>query len=170
VRALTGRRETDDGVTVLSAELPVVVSVSEKINEPRYPSFKGIMAAKKKPVASLTLADVGGALGGPHMGQRLTTTIAHVGAEDVDRAGRFLRGVDERADGRRVADVAGDSGRGSTLPVQPLCSALRPFGLQVRDDDAPRPGPGEAPGQGEADSVPAARDDDGGCGEVHGLR
>jgi electron transfer flavoprotein beta subunit len=56
---VTARRETDDGVTVLSAELPAVISVSEKINEPRYPSFKGIMAAKKKPVAALTLADVG---------------------------------------------------------------------------------------------------------------
>jgi electron transfer flavoprotein beta subunit len=55
----TVRRETDDGVTVLSAELPVVVSVNEKINEPRYPSFKGIMAAKKKPVTTLTLADAG---------------------------------------------------------------------------------------------------------------
>ena len=53
------RRETDDGVTHLAAELPVVVSVSEKINEPRYPSFKGIMAAKKKPVATLSLADAG---------------------------------------------------------------------------------------------------------------
>ena len=48
--AVTVRRETDDGVVVLRAELPAVVSVSEKINEPRYPSFKGIMAAKKKPV------------------------------------------------------------------------------------------------------------------------
>jgi electron transfer flavoprotein beta subunit len=53
------RRETDDGVTVLSAELPVVVSVNEKINEPRYPSFKGIMVAKKKPVSTITLADAG---------------------------------------------------------------------------------------------------------------
>ena len=53
------RRETDDGVTYLSAELPAVVSVNEKINEPRYPSFKGIMAAKKKPVATLSLADAG---------------------------------------------------------------------------------------------------------------
>ena len=53
------RRETDDGVTHLSAELPAVISVSEKINEPRYPSFKGIMAAKKKPVATLSLADAG---------------------------------------------------------------------------------------------------------------
>jgi electron transfer flavoprotein beta subunit len=57
--AVTVRRETDDGITVLAAELPAVVSVGEKINEPRYPSFKGIMAAKKKPVSTLGLADVG---------------------------------------------------------------------------------------------------------------
>ena len=57
--SVTVRRETDEGVTVLSADLPAVVSVNEKINEPRYPSFKGIMAAKKKPVSTLALADVG---------------------------------------------------------------------------------------------------------------
>jgi electron transfer flavoprotein beta subunit len=57
--SVTVRRETDDGVTVLHADLPAVVSVNEKINEPRYPSFKGIMAAKKKPVSTLTLADAG---------------------------------------------------------------------------------------------------------------
>ena len=57
--AVTVHRETDDGVTVLSAELPAVVSVGEKINEPRYPSFKGIMAAKKKKVTTLSLADAG---------------------------------------------------------------------------------------------------------------
>ena len=57
--ALTVRRETDDGITTLAAELPAVVSVGEKINEPRYPSFKGIMAAKKKPVSTLSLADAG---------------------------------------------------------------------------------------------------------------
>ncbi|MGH3821257.1 MAG: electron transfer flavoprotein subunit beta/FixA family protein [Pseudonocardiaceae bacterium] len=58
-RTVTVERETDDGVTVLRAELPAVVSVNEKINEPRYPSFKGIMAAKKKPVSTLSLADTG---------------------------------------------------------------------------------------------------------------
>jgi electron transfer flavoprotein beta subunit len=57
--SVTVKRETDDGITTLTAELPAVVSVGEKINEPRYPSFKGIMAAKKKPVATLGLADVG---------------------------------------------------------------------------------------------------------------
>jgi electron transfer flavoprotein beta subunit len=57
--SVTVRRETDDGVTTLTADLPAVVSVGEKINEPRYPSFKGIMAAKKKPVTTLSLADAG---------------------------------------------------------------------------------------------------------------
>ena len=57
--SVTVRRETDDGVVTLSAELPAVVSVNEKINEPRYPSFKGIMAAKKKKVTTLSLADAG---------------------------------------------------------------------------------------------------------------
>jgi electron transfer flavoprotein beta subunit len=52
-------RETEEGVVHLEASLPAVVSVNEKINEPRYPSFKGIMAAKKKPVSKLTVADLG---------------------------------------------------------------------------------------------------------------
>jgi electron transfer flavoprotein beta subunit len=53
------QRMTDYGYDVVEAKLPVLVSVIEKINEPRYPSFKGIMAAKKKPVETLTLADLG---------------------------------------------------------------------------------------------------------------
>ncbi len=57
--AVTVKRETDEGITMLTAELPAVISVGEKINEPRYPSFKGIMAAKKKPVSTLSLADAG---------------------------------------------------------------------------------------------------------------
>ncbi len=56
---VTGERETDDGVFTLEATLPAVVSVNEKINEPRFPSFKGIMAAKKKEVTVLTLAEIG---------------------------------------------------------------------------------------------------------------
>ena len=53
------KRLTDDGYQSVEASLPAVVSVVEKINEPRYPSFKGIMAAKKKPVTTLSLADAG---------------------------------------------------------------------------------------------------------------
>ena len=56
---VTVQRVTDYGYDTVEAALPALVSVVEKINEPRYPSFKGIMAAKKKPVATLTLADLG---------------------------------------------------------------------------------------------------------------
>ena len=56
---VTIRRVSDDGYEVVKAGLPAVISVVEKINEPRYPSFKGIMAAKKKPVQTLSLADAG---------------------------------------------------------------------------------------------------------------
>jgi electron transfer flavoprotein beta subunit len=53
------QRETDYGYDKVEASLPAIVSVVEKINEPRYPSFKGIMAAKKKPVDTLGIADAG---------------------------------------------------------------------------------------------------------------
>jgi electron transfer flavoprotein beta subunit len=57
--ALTGRRQTEFGYDVIRAPLPAVVAVSDAINEPRYPSLKGIMGAKKKPQEVLSLADLG---------------------------------------------------------------------------------------------------------------
>jgi electron transfer flavoprotein beta subunit len=56
---LTVERQTDEGYEVVTAATPAVVSVWDTINEPRYPSFKGIMAAKKKPVQTLSLGDLG---------------------------------------------------------------------------------------------------------------
>ncbi|MEV0230377.1 electron transfer flavoprotein subunit beta/FixA family protein [Nonomuraea sp. NPDC050786] len=55
--SITVQRITDYGFDKVEATLPAVVSVVEKINEPRYPSFKGIMAAKKKPVETLAIGD-----------------------------------------------------------------------------------------------------------------
>jgi electron transfer flavoprotein beta subunit len=52
-------RLTEAGYDVVEGSTPAIVSVVEKINEPRYPSFKGIMAAKKKPLTTLTVADAG---------------------------------------------------------------------------------------------------------------
>ncbi len=57
--AITINRLADYGYDTVEATLPAVVSVVEKINEPRYPSFKGIMAAKKKPVQTMSVADIG---------------------------------------------------------------------------------------------------------------
>jgi electron transfer flavoprotein beta subunit len=51
-------RMTESGVENMTANFPCVISVIEKINEPRYPSFKGIMAAKKKTIESKSLADI----------------------------------------------------------------------------------------------------------------
>src|SRR3954451_22306974 len=56
---LTIERQTDEGYEVVTAQTPAVVSVWDTINEPRYPSFKGIMEAKKKPVRTVSLADLG---------------------------------------------------------------------------------------------------------------
>ncbi len=57
--AARGKRQTEFGYDVIEAPLPAVVAVSDAINEPRYPSLKGIMGAKSKPQETLTLSDLG---------------------------------------------------------------------------------------------------------------
>jgi len=71
-----GKRQTEFGYDVIEAPLPAVIAVSDAINEPRYPSLKGIMGAKKKPQDQLSAADLGleaGALGEAGSG---TTVLA----------------------------------------------------------------------------------------------
>ena len=53
------KRQTEDGYDEVDCPLPALVSVTAGVVEPRYPSFKGIMAAKSKPVEELSLADLG---------------------------------------------------------------------------------------------------------------
>jgi electron transfer flavoprotein beta subunit len=55
----TVKRQTEFGYDRIEAPLPAVVAVSDAINEPRYPSLKGIMGAKSKPQDVLSLADLG---------------------------------------------------------------------------------------------------------------
>ncbi|WP_028048839.1 electron transfer flavoprotein subunit beta/FixA family protein [Cellulomonas sp. URHD0024] len=57
-RTVQVRRNLDHATEVLSASLPALVSVTDQANEPRYPGFKGIMAARKIPITTLTLADL----------------------------------------------------------------------------------------------------------------
>jgi electron transfer flavoprotein beta subunit len=56
---VTIHRQSEDGYWTVQGHLPAVIGVVEKINEPRYPSFKGIMAAKKKPLQVMSCADAG---------------------------------------------------------------------------------------------------------------
>ncbi|HEX6680637.1 MAG TPA: hypothetical protein VF063_08330, partial [Gaiellaceae bacterium] len=57
--SVRGKRQTEFGYDLIEAPLPAVVAVSDAINEPRYPSLKGIMGAKKKPQETVSLADLG---------------------------------------------------------------------------------------------------------------
>jgi len=57
--SLRGKRQTEFGYDVIAAPLPAVIAVSDAINEPRYPSLKGIMGAKSKPQDTLSLGDLG---------------------------------------------------------------------------------------------------------------
>lgn len=56
--AVRGRRDGDAAGEQLKAQLPAVVSVTDQSGEARYPSFKGILAAKKKPVEFWDLSDL----------------------------------------------------------------------------------------------------------------
>jgi electron transfer flavoprotein beta subunit len=54
-----GKRQTEFGYDVIEAPVPAVLAVSDAINEPRYPSLKGIMGARSKPQRSVTLSELG---------------------------------------------------------------------------------------------------------------
>ena len=56
---VSGERASDGATMQVSAELPAVISITEALPDARFPNFKGIMAAKKKPFETLTLADLG---------------------------------------------------------------------------------------------------------------
>jgi len=56
---LTVKRQTEFGYDVIETPLPAVIAVSDAINEPRYPSLKGIMGAKSKPQETVSLAELG---------------------------------------------------------------------------------------------------------------
>jgi electron transfer flavoprotein beta subunit len=77
------KRQTEYGYDVIEAPLPCVVAVSDAINEPRYPSLKGIMGAKKKPQESLSLSDLG--LGPDDAGEAGSRTEVYALAEPPSR-------------------------------------------------------------------------------------
>ncbi|MCZ7415607.1 MULTISPECIES: electron transfer flavoprotein subunit beta/FixA family protein [unclassified Streptomyces] len=92
---VSGRRDGDAATEQLEAALPAVASVTDQSGEARYPSFKGIMAAKKKPVESLDLDDL------------------DVEAEEVGLEGAWTK-VDEAAarPARTAGTVVKDEGEG----------------------------------------------------------
>ena len=100
---ITGERETDDGLFGLEATLPAIVSVSEKIvDDARFPSFKGIMAAKKKPVEKLTLAGIG--VESDEVGWRERRARRSCRPRRSRRRPQARRSTDEGEGGEQIAD------------------------------------------------------------------
>jgi electron transfer flavoprotein beta subunit len=95
---LRAGRQTESGDDVVESPLPAVVSVSDAINEPRYASLKGQMAAKKKPLEVLTLADVG--LSPSDAGEPGSRTVVLAVGAPPARAG--ARTVTDEGDAARV--------------------------------------------------------------------
>ena len=94
-------RLNDAGYEVVEASTPAVVSVVEKINEPRYPSFKGIMAAKKKPLTTLTIGDAG--IDASKVGlDGSGTAVDEVTARPPKQAGQIVK--DEGDGGSKLAE------------------------------------------------------------------
>jgi electron transfer flavoprotein beta subunit len=80
-------RQTEAGYDDVEAPLPALISVTAGVNEPRYPSFKGIMAAKSKPVDTVTAADLGVTpVGWAGAGQQIT----NVGQAEARAAGEII--------------------------------------------------------------------------------
>jgi electron transfer flavoprotein beta subunit len=94
-------RQTENGYDVVEASLPAVLSVVEKINEPRYPSFKGIMAAKKKPLTTLGIADAG--IEPDKVGlANATSQVVDFAVRPPRQAGQIVK--DEGDGGSRIAE------------------------------------------------------------------
>ena len=96
-----GKRQTEFGYDVIEAQLPAVIAVSDAINEPRYPSLKGIMGAKKKPQEQVSGSDLGldaGALGEAGSG----TTVLALG--DPPPRGDARKIEDDGSAAQQIAD------------------------------------------------------------------
>ncbi|MEE6273347.1 electron transfer flavoprotein subunit beta/FixA family protein [Georgenia wangjunii] len=94
------RREIGDAAERLEAPLPALVSVTDQANEPRYPNFKAIIGAKKKPVRTWGLADLE-----PHLGAASATVGAHGAGTRVLRAAQS-----PAREGGRIVTDSGDGG------------------------------------------------------------
>lgn len=101
------RRESAESSDLIAAPLPAVASITDRANTPRYPDFKRIMAARKKPVARLSLADLG--VSPSSVGWQGARVQVLSAAPSPPRTGRVLFSDDGTA-ATRLADFLFESG------------------------------------------------------------
>ena len=105
--AIRAERQTATGYDVVTCPLPAVVTLTAGATEPRYPSLKGVMAAKQKPFDRLTVADLGLDADALTPSQRVVDRggRAHQGGRRDDRRGRRRRRAHRRPAGRSEGDL-----------------------------------------------------------------
>jgi electron transfer flavoprotein beta subunit len=92
-------RQTEEGYDEVTCSMPALISVTAGVVEPRYPSFKGIMAAKSKPVEEVTASDLGVTpVGWAGAGQQIT----NVAQAEARQAGEIIED-----DGESFAKIVG---------------------------------------------------------------
>jgi electron transfer flavoprotein beta subunit len=96
-----GKRQTEFGYDLIEAPLPAVIAVSDAINEPRYPSLKGIMGAKKKPQETLSAGDLG--LDGAGVGEAGSGTSV-LALNDPPARGDALKIEDDGSAAEKIAE------------------------------------------------------------------
>ena len=96
------KRQTEFGYDHIATPLPAVVAVSDAINEPRYPSLKGIMGAKSKPQDSLTASELG--LGEGDVGEAGSRTEVRALGDPPPR-GETLKLEDDGSAAQKVVDL-----------------------------------------------------------------
>jgi electron transfer flavoprotein beta subunit len=100
------KRDGDTATEVIGATAPLVLSVTDQSGEARYPSFKGIMAAKKKPLDTWSLSDIG----------------VDAGDVGLDAAWSAVEGTEERPPRTQGEIVTDEDGSGATALVEFLAS------------------------------------------------
>ena len=96
---VSGERASDGATMQVSAELPAVISITEALPDARFPNFKGIMAAKKKPFETLTLEELGIEPEDPHASRSIVLALSERPAR---QAGTKI--VDEGDAGEKLAE------------------------------------------------------------------
>lgn len=104
---ITGTRGADAGAQPISASLPAVISITEALPDARFPNFKGIMAAKKKPLDVLTLDDLGVSADPAEAPRTIMTAVSEkppraAGVKIVDEGDAAQKLVDYLAENRLV--------------------------------------------------------------------
>jgi electron transfer flavoprotein beta subunit len=95
------------GYDVVEAPMPAVVSCTQALGAPRYPSLKGIMAARSREIATRSLADLGDAAAGVPAGGPWATEVVHAEKPPARAAGRLVQGPPDEA-AREIATFLAD--------------------------------------------------------------